>query len=303
MLEENDGWAGFVTTPRGRNHAFEMFNYAQRSPNWFAERLTVDDTKVFDSVSLKETLAEYAALYGVDIGQSQFRQEYYCDWTSALLGAFYAREMLAVRDEGRICAVEPDLERAVDYAWDIGVGDDTSIWAFQVCGPQVLILDHIVSHNVGVEYYRDKIFELEKQRGWKHGTDYVPHDAKIKEWGTGRTRVETMSSLGLHPHLVPLATIDDGINAVRRTLPLCVFHPRTEPGGISALEQYQREWDDDKKTFKPTALHNWASHPADAFRYLAQAWRPMPRRAAPEPKPRGWVIPPPPDPKRGGIRL
>ena len=98
-----------------------------------------------------------------------------------------------------------------------------------------------------------------KQRGWIHGDDYVPHDAKIKEWGSGRTRVETMQSMGLSPLLVPLAGLEDGINAVRRTLPLCVFHPRCEPG-LAALEQYQREWDDDKKAFKLNPLHNWTSH-------------------------------------------
>jgi hypothetical protein len=91
---------------------------------------------------------------------------------------------------------------------------------------------------------------------------------------------------------VPLATIDDGINAVRRTLPLCVFHPRCEDGGISALEQYRREWDDDRKCFKASPLHDWSSNPADAFRYLAQAWRPAPIIKPKAPIVRGWQIPP-----------
>jgi len=148
------------------------------------------------------------------------------------------------------------------------------------------------------------IQQREQQRGWIHGSDYVPHDAKVKEWGTGRTRVETMSGMGLKPILVPLASLDDGINAVRRTLPLCVFHPRTDDGGISALEQYRREWDDEKKCFKPSAVHDWTSHPADSFRYLAQAWRSAPRRVVEAPKPQGWVIPPPRDHgRRGGIWL
>jgi len=110
-----------------------------------------------------------------------------------------------------------------------------------------------------------------------------------------------MSSLGLKPMLVPLATIDDGINAVRRALPLCVFHPRTEDGGFSALEQYRREWDDDKKAFRASAVHDWTSHPSDAFRYLAQAWKPAPRLILKPLKQEGWRIPPPAEPKRGGI--
>jgi hypothetical protein len=89
-------------------------------------------------------------------------------------------------------------------------------------------------------------------------------------------------------------------------LPLCVFHPRTEEGGLSALDQYRREWDDEKKAFRANAVHDWTSHPADAFRYLAMAWRKAPlRKVKPPVNPAlsGWVIPPPPEPKRGGIRL
>ena len=144
------------------------------------------------------------------------------------------------------------------------------------------------------------IERAEKEHGWMHGNDYVPHDAKVKEWGSGRTRVETMSSLGLKPMLVPMATLDDGINAVRRALPLCVFHPRTEDGGFAALEQYRREWDDDKKAFRASAVHDWTSHPSDAFRYLAQleAGAAASHQAA---KLEGWRIPPPAAPKRGGI--
>jgi hypothetical protein len=111
-----------------------------------------------------------------------------------------------------------------------------------------------------------------------------------------------MATLGLKPILVPMATVLDGVNAVRRTLPLCVFHPRAETG-IEALEQYRREWDDDAKTFKANALHDWTSHAADAFRYLAQGYKPSPRRVVKDPILRGWHIPPPQEPSRGGIRL
>jgi hypothetical protein len=191
----------------------------------------------------------------------------------------------------------------VHRAWDLGVGDDTSIWWFQAQGSQLVMLDHYAASGVGLEHYAGVIEQREKQHGWVRGNDYVPHDAKVKEWGSGRTRVETMAQMGLHPILVPMATLDDGINAVRRVLPLSVFHPRTEEGGISALEQYRREWDDERKCFKPSAVHDWTSHPADAFRYLAMAYKPAPLRLVkPAPK-RGWTIPPPDEVRRGGIRL
>jgi hypothetical protein len=304
MLEENQGWALFITTPRGHNHAKQMFDYAGHAKDWFCELLTAKQTGAMSNEALAETMKELQALYGADMGNAQYQQEYNCSFNAAILGAFYALEMAQVRAEGRVCEIEPLLDRPIDRAWDLGVGDDTSIWWFQVVGTQLYALDHYAASGVGLEHYRDLIEAREKERGWTHGIDYVPHDAKIKEWGSGRTRVETMQGMGLRPMLVPLASIDDGINAVRRTLPLCVFHPRCEAGGLPALEQYRREWDDEKKCFKPAAVHDWTSHPADAFRYLAMSWKKAPPRVIQLPKDTGWHIPPPPErARRGGLRL
>jgi hypothetical protein len=302
MVEENNGWATFITTPRGRNHALDLFRHAQQSPRWFAELLTVKDTGALSDEALAETLKEYTALYGEDVGRAQYRQEYLCDWQAAILGAIYAFEMAEVRTEERVREIEPLPGELVHRAWDLGVTDDTSIWWFTVRGGQVYVYDCLSTSGVGVEWYRDEINRRETERGWAHGDDWVPHDAKVMEWGSGRTRVETMQSLGLHPRMAPHVSISDGINAARRTLPLCVFHPRCEESGLAALEQYRREWDDEKKTFRASHVHDWTSHPADAFRYLALSWQPAPLRE-PEPPPSvGFHIPPPPD-RRRGIQL
>ena len=277
MVEENQGWAAFITTPRGRNHALAMFRHAEQSPDWFAELLTAEDTGALTQAALAAALKEYTALYGMDVGTAQYKQEYFCDWQAAILGAYFAFEMAQVRSEGRVIAVEADPDRPVHRAWDLGVRDDTSIWWWQVQGAQPIILDHYAASGAGVDHFAGEIEKRRDIHGWKDGTDWVPHDAKVKEFGTGKTRVESMQALGLHPMLVPWATFADGIEAARRTLPLCVFHPRTEETGIAALEQYRREWDDDKKCFKPTALHDWTSHPSDAFRYLAMSYRAAPR--------------------------
>ena len=256
MLEENNGWAAFITTPRGRNHAFSLFQFAQQSPEWFSELLTVNDTGSLTPAALAETMKEYTALYGQDVGKAQFDQEYLCSFNAAILGAYWAMEMAQVRAEGRILPIEPVEGQFVHRAWDLGVKDDTSIWWFQVVGGQVFILDHYAASGAGVDHFAEVIEKREGEHGWRNGNDYVPHDAKIKEWGTGRTRVETMKMIGLNPILVPWATFQDGIEAARRTLPLCVFHPRTEETGIAALEQYRREWDDEKKAFRASDVHD-----------------------------------------------
>lgn len=274
MIEENDGWATFITTPRGRNHAQAMYEMAKNNPRWFAEISSVHDTGALSPEQLEESISEYVALYGEDIGRAQFEQEYECSFNAAILGAFYAREMVAVRRDGRI---DEELEAIegipVHRAWDIGVKDDTSIWWFQVVGVNLYILDCYSQSGMGVDHYAEVIEQRRKEHGWADGVDFVPHDARVKEWGTGRTRVETMQGLGLNPRVVPMASKLDGINAVRKTLPRCIFHARTEDQGVSALEQYRREWDDDKKAFKASEVHDWSSHLSDAFRYLAMSWR------------------------------
>lgn len=283
MVEENDGWATFITTPRGRNHAKAMYDMAKAMPDrWFAEISSIHDTGALTPGQLDESLKEYTALYGADLGEAQFQQEYECSFNAAILGAFYAREMALVRKEGRIAEIEAIEGQPVHRAWDIGVRDDTSIWWFQVVGTQVFVLDCYSASGAGVDHYAEIIQARGKDHGWKDGVDFVPHDARVKEWGTGRTRVETMQRLGLNPRIVPQAGKLDGINAVRRTLPRCVFHPRCEDQGIAALEQYRREWDDDKKAFKASEVHDWSSHLSDAFRYLAMAWQDAPKE---EPKP------------------
>lgn len=283
MLEENDGWAAFITTPRGRNHAHAMLEMARKNPRWFGEVLSIHDTGALSSAQIAESLQEYTALYGEDLGRAQFEQEYECSFNAAILGAFYAREMATVRKEGRITEIEADPELPVHRAWDIGVRDDTSIWWFQVVGTQIFVLDSYSKPGVtDIEVFAEMIHAKNAAMGWKSGKDYVPHDARQKVWGMKRGRLETMAEYQLSPEVVPMLSKLDGINAVRRTLPRCVFHPRCEEVGIPALEQYRREWDDERKTFKANEVHDWTSHAADAFRYLAVTWRPA---APPKPEP------------------
>jgi hypothetical protein len=294
MLEENDGWAAFISTPRGRNHAKSMFDMARQSPKWFAEVSTVFDTGALTGDQVAESLAEYVALYGADLGQAQFDQEYLCSFNAAVMGAFYAREMVEVRNEQRITEIEPIEGKPVHRAWDIGVKDDTSIWWFQVVGQQVYILDCYTASGAGIDHYADVCAKREAEHGWMPGIDYVPHDAKHRIFGIAgaKTTLEQMVVYGLKPVLVPNQPKQDGINTARQTLKRCVFHPRCEEVGISALEQYRRDWDDERKTFRASEIHDWTSHLADAFRYLSIAWRSAPREPVKyePPQPRGTVI-------------
>ena len=275
MIEENDGWAAFITTPRGRNHAKAMYDLAVKSENWFAEVSDIHATGALSPEQLEEARIEYRALYGDDLGQAQFQQEYECSFNAAIMGAFYSREMIAVRSEGRIQTVTALPELPIHTAWDLGVSDTTAIWVFQVAHDHIRVLDFYEASGVGLEHYVEWLDE----RGYRGGNDYVPHDIMVQEWASGRTRMDVMRSLNRQPRKVPSVSVQDGIQAARKTLPLAVFDPKCEERGISALEQYRREWDDKNKVFRLKPKHDWASNASDSWRYLSLAWQEY--RAAP----------------------
>jgi phage terminase large subunit len=103
----------------------------------------------------------------------------------------------------------------------------------------------------------------------------VPHDAKVREAGSpgARTRIETLVTLGRKPELVPNEALMEGVNAGRKTIPFARFDAKRCAQGLESLRSYRTEWDEKARAFKVTPEHNWASHGADAWRYLSLSWR------------------------------
>jgi len=269
ILEENGGWATFITTPRGKNHAFSMLKEARKDSSWFTQVLRADETGVFTDEQLKKIERELAGLYGPDMGRAMFEQEYMCSFEAAVLGAYFSREIMDAEREGRIAGVSVDPSLPVHTAWDLGVGENLAIWFWQAIAGKIALVD----------YYNDPQGNIQNaaaviiSKGYRRGDDWVPHDARVRDIGTGVTRIETMIRAGLRPKLVPDHKVEDGRNAARLLIPRCHFDATRCEAGIEALKAYRREWDEKLRTFKDNAVHDWASHPADAFRYLAMAWR------------------------------
>ena len=213
------------------------------------------------------------------------------DFAQVFSGAYYVNELLAVKEGGRIRPVYIEPTLPVHTAWDLGIGDSTAIWFFQVIGNEMRVVDFYENHGKGLPHYAD----LLAAKGYNYGTDWVPHDAKVRELGTGRTRVETLLSFGRKPKVVPAHTLEDGINAVRETLPHCWFDEKRTEGGLDALRQYRTEFDEDDAVFKNKPLHDWTSHAADSFRYLAIAWREMKAETKPAPRPQKQILTARPD--------
>lgn len=279
ILKENNGWQLFITTPRGKNHAFTTFEAARKDPDAFAEKLTVLDTKVFTDAELAKERQTYIDDFGEDAGDALFRQEYLCDWDAAILGAYYGHEMRRALEQGRICEVPHDPSLPVHTAWDLGWSDDTAIWFFQVHRGEIRLIDYHSVSGADIPTIARSLHE----KPYRYGDHFLPHDARPATLAAnGRSIVEQLFALGIRGKIVPNLSIQDGIQAVRMMMPRCYFDETATNSGIECLRQYQREYDTDRKTFKDRPRHDWTSHGADAFRMMALAWREM---AGDQPKP------------------
>lgn len=282
MLEENNGWAAFITTPRGNNHAKSMYDLAKADPRWFAQVLSVNETGALSAQQQAEALAEYQAMYGLDFGRAMFEQEYLCSFSGAMVGAYWGAEVNKAEREGRICSVEIDPEHPVHTAWDLGKAVNNPIWCFQVIAGRPIIVDFYQPES---DDLADWVKWLD-DKGYK-GTDFVPHDIIATEWGSKRTRLEVLQGMGRKPRRLPMVSVADGLQAGRVTINAALFAdtPRVQ-AGLDGLRNYRRDWDDDRKTFRETPVKDWAEHIGSAFRYLSLAWKDVvpPAEKKPQPK-------------------
>ena len=260
MLADRQGSATFIGTPKGRNAFFDIFDRAKSDPDWFPFMLRASETGLLPDAELKAARQ--------DMTPEQYEQEFECSFEAAIMGAYFGKDVAEAERAGRITQVEA-VDGPVHTAWDLGIGDSTAIWFWQAHGNEIRVIDHYENHGQAIPHY---VAEIEA-RGYPQGIDYVPHDAKVRSLETGRTRVETLITLGRKPKLVANHKIMDGINATRLTLPRCWFDADNCKNGIEALRQYRADYDDKTRAFKNTPKHDWTSHTADAFRYLCMAWR------------------------------
>lgn len=184
-------------------------------------------------------------------------------------GAYYAREIKAIKDQ--IIGVPYDPNASVITAWDLGLDDATAIWFAQYVGKEIHIIDYYEASGNALDHY----VSILREKGYNYEQHILPHDVKVKELGTGKSRLEVLSNMGLNNIKVcPMLGIEDGIQQVRAMLNRCWFDKDKTERGLECLRQYRREWDDNLKSWRGRPLHDWTSHGADAFRYLAVGYQP-----------------------------
>lgn len=284
ILEENGGWALFITSSRGNNHAIRTYNAGRQNPDWFAEMLRADQTNVFTPEQLANIKKEMVAQFGDETGLAIFNQEYMCSLEGAVAGAYYAKQMEEAWASGRVGNVPHNPGQEVFTAWDLGVNDQMAIWFFQPSGRSFNIIDYYENSGYGLEHYA-KIMREEHRKKYLYGGHYMPHDIENREMTSGtiaKSRREVAEELGISPITTVQraknidTVIQVHIPAVRNLLPLCWFDKEKCAKGIACLEGYQTEYDEKKKTLGLRPLHNWCSNGADAFRTLAVGYEEIP---------------------------
>jgi phage terminase large subunit len=264
ILAENDGWAVFNFTPRGYNHGKMIYDIANNTEGWFSSLLTVDDTNAISREAIEEERRS-------GMSEELIMQEFYCSFDMGVEGSYYAKYIARARDENRIQPFNHDKSNRVHTAWDIGVGDSTAIWFYQLSGRQIQLVDYFEAHGEGLPFYVSILEKKAKELGYIYGDHYAPHDIRNREFGTGDSRLEAAKRLGINFRIIPVISIESGIERVRAILDRCYFSGVKCKDGILCLENYRKDFDEKNRAYKDRPLHDWTSHGADAFRYLAQS--------------------------------
>lgn len=267
ILLENGGWAIFIYTSRGQNHGADTFEGAKSNKDWFVERLTVDDTKIFTQAQLDQELKEMQDLYGPELGKSLFRQEYYSSFDAATMGAVYAEWIDEADKDGRVTQVPYQHAAPVNTAWDLGFGDATAIWFYQLVHDEIHVIDYYENNGKGVEFYCDLLANL----GYKYDKHYAPHDANYKLMAAnGRSIAQQAYEHGTKMQILQETGHANGIAACRKIMPLCWFDREKCKFGLKVLKNYKYKWDSNKKVLSDEPMHDWSSHGSRAFEMIGR---------------------------------
>jgi hypothetical protein len=256
-LTDRKGWCLFIGTPKGHNHFKELRDRAEKEDGWGLLEFKASETGVVDDTELKAAKNE--------MGEDKYRQEFECSFDAAVEGSYFGQILNELEEKKHMQEIPREELSRTFTAWDLGMGDSTSIWVAQLVGTEVRLIDYYENHGVGLDHYVKWI----KDNDYLKAEHILPHDVRVRELGTGKSRMEMLEESGLEVKIAPRMGLDDGIQAVRRLLPRCWFNVPQVQIGLNCLRNYRRDYDEKRKIFYERPLHDWSSHGSDSFRYLA----------------------------------
>lgn len=257
-LSDRGGSMLMIGTPKGRHGLFyESYQAAQNAPDWYTGCYPASCTGVLPESELRAAQAV--------MSRAEYQQEYECDWSAAIKGAYWGEAMSLLEAQGHITRVPYDETLPVHSVWDLGMNDSTAIWAYQVTGGEYRFIRYLEFQNTGLAQIVGHLRGLP----YLWGRHTLPQDVKVRSLSTGQSRQQTLHDLGLDVTVAPQVPVEDGIEKVRAMLPRCWFDAVECKNGIEALRQYRSDYDEKGQVLRLRPVHDWSSHAADAMRYLA----------------------------------
>jgi hypothetical protein len=184
-------------------------------------------------------------------------------------GAYYTREIEQAKREGRIKLIPHDARLLVHTVWDLGIDDSMSVGFYQRTSTDIRMIDYYQNEGVGLDHYAAMLRQRTIDDKYRFGKHFAPFDVGKREISTGLTVQQTAEKIGIKFERVPMIGIADGILKVRLMWPRVYINETKCEQALSALHNYRKVWDDKLLKYKDEALHDWASHTADMFRYTA----------------------------------
>lgn len=257
-LSDRLGQALVIGTPFGQANQFaHLYQQADDLPGWARSLLTVNDTNAIEPAELDALRRE--------MQPEEFEQEMLCSFTAAVRGAYFGQAMTDAERDGRIGRVPRDSQLPVHTSWDLGIANRTVVWLWQAVGAEVRAIGCRAYAGTGLP----EIIANLQGLGYVWGEHYAPHDAKVRELGSGKSRQETAAALGMYWTIVPQVGLQAGIDQARALIGRTWFDREGCKDGIEALRLYRTEYDDERKVYSLNPLHDWTSDYADSFRMFA----------------------------------
>ena len=276
-LADRKGWLDLSGTPKGWGNLLgQTYQRTRDDPEWFVQVLRASQTGLIDEAELRQLRAS--------MPENEYLQEFECSFDAAITGAYYARELQAAEDEGRLTSVPFEPMARVQTFWDLGISDSMAIWFAQVVGREVRVIDYYEAAGHGLDHYARVLSE----KPYVYERHWAPHDIQVRELGSGRSRLEVAAGLGIRFDITPNISVKDGIDALRMLLPRCWIDARKCATGLEALKAYREKFDE-KRGISLGPLHDWSSHASDAARYMAVALQEQTQTKKPSGRSINWM--------------
>lgn len=274
-LSDRQGWLDLSGTPKGwKNLLGEVVKIAQDNPDeWFLQILKASESGIIPP----EELAMQAKL----MSDNEFSQEYECSFDAAITGAVYGKQLAEMQSSGRIRSGLYDPPLPVHTAWDLGYSDKVAIWFWQRVGMEVRLVDFYQASFEDMDHYIGVL----RERAYKYGEHYLPHDAANKTLAAGgKSVVEQLHKAGVKARLVGATSQMNQIEALRWVMRNMWIDSKCDVG-ISCLREYRYRWIEDKQAYSDEPRHDENSHAADACEIIGQVLRKEVQSKSP-PKPK-----------------